>query len=578
MNSLAKFMQAFIRIAKDAILQYLCPKGMGVSMKKSVIGFISVLLITTNILTGCSSNTGNTSTDTLRVTSSAPSETTTTDSDTALATTLLASSKVVLDKNFTANDLEVGFEESEATFITLEGSNIKVSGNGATALNNVLTINDEGIYVISGTLADGQIIVDAKKKDKIRLVLNGAKISCSDNAPIYIKNADKTFITLEENTTNTLTDGSAYVQSDDNSVDGVIFSMSDLTLNGDGLLYINANYKHGIISKDELTFTGGTYQITAVKDALNGKDCVRIKNGSFTLSAASGNAIQSKNNEDITKGYVYIYGGTITIMNSQEGIEGTAIVVEGGTIDIKASDDGLNASNGNTTTAAPATVDAVAVTTTELSTTNTPDITASATPDSDFGRRLGPGNDGFGGGGEMENDTNCYLSISGGTIHINARGDGIDSNGSIYITGGNIFVSGPSDNGNAGMDYNGTADITGGTIIVAGSAGMAQGFSETSTQYSILRNLSAENAADEKVTLTDADDKVIITYTPENPYQSLVISSPDLADGETYTLSCGDQTADITISSIVTSNAQAGMNGKMFNGDRPDRGNMPKTK
>jgi len=496
-------------------------------MRKKLKLCLIIITIIATLLTGCGA-----------------SQDVQTEATTASTTT----SQVVVDKEFTARDLDVGYEDSTATHITFDGSNIQVTGDGATSKDGVLTIKNKGTYVITGTLKDGQIVVDAEDTDKVQIVLNGVYITCLDNAPIYIKNADKAFITLKEKTENTLTDGSKYTQTDDNNVDGVIFSKVDLTINGNGILNISANYNHGIASKDDLVITGGTFNITTVKDALNGKDCVKIKDGVFNLSTTTGNGIQSKNGDDTTKGYVYICGGDINILKCQEGIEGTAILVEAGEIDMKAEDDGFNAASGKSDT------------TEALTTQPETDKTTNATDTKEL--RL-PGKGGFGGGGgnPFEADTNCYISITGGTITVDASGDAIDSNGSLYISGGNIYVSGPTNSGNGGLDYNGTANITGGTIVVAGSTGMAQGFSDSSSQYSLLYNLTTACEAGTEVKLTDKDGKVVTTYKPNKQYQSVVISTPDLAKDNTYTLTCGSQTAEITLSSMVTSNGQQEMGG-----------------
>jgi hypothetical protein len=169
------------------------------------------------------------------------------------------------------------------------------------------------------------------------------------------------------------------------------------------------------------------------------------------------------------------------------------------------------------------------------------------------------------------NNTDCYITVNGGSISINALGDGVDSNGSINISGGEIYVSGPIANNNGGMDYNGMAQITGGIVVIAGSSGMAQGFSDSSTQYSILNNLDTAATAGTQITLTDKDGKVIVSFTSVKQYQSVVISSPKLKKGETYTLSCGNQSTDITLSTVVTSNGQQGG----FPGMGRNRGNRP---
>ncbi len=587
-------------------------------MKRKVLGILSTLLITAMLLTGCS-NTSTGSGSGTEGTSSSDSSTSIEDnfSSTGVINT---SSEIVVDTEFSARDLEVGYDESTATTITLNGNSIKVTGQGATADGSILTISEEGTYIISGTLKDGQIIIAANADEaKVQLVLNGVNIQCMDNAPIYVKKADKVFITLAENSKNTLTDGTEYVQTDDNTVDGVIFSTADLTLNGNGSLDITANYKHGIVSKDDLVITSGTYNITAAKDTLNGKDSVKIKDGTLTLSAAKGNGLQSKNSDDSTKGYVYIEGGTITVTDSQEGIEGTAIIIAGGTINITSQDDGLNAAAGSTSTtgatsqpdstilqpgtAAPEpdtatqdladtlAADSIDITANNLTTItitapsdSSTDATASATMPDENAMRGEPGKEGGMngkmGGGEMENNNNCYILITGGTVTINAEGDGIDSNGSIDISGGNIYVSGPTNGGNGAMDYNGTANITGGTAVLAGSVGMAQGFSDTSTQYSVLYNLSSTSTAGTEISLKDADGNIVISYTPQKQYQSIVISSPDLQKGATYTITSGEQTTEITLSSVSTTAGEGntgfpgGMGGGM-GGRRNGGGTMP---
>ena len=163
-----------------------------------------------------------------------------------------------IDTEFTDCEKSGSYKASEAVKITLNKTTATVSGSGAKADGSTITITEEGVYVVSGTLEDGQIIVDASDSDKVQIVLDGVHINCETNAAIYVREADKVFITLAENSSNTLGGGNEYTQIDDNTVDGVIFSKSDLVCNGTGSLTIEADYKHGIVSKDDLVITGGT--------------------------------------------------------------------------------------------------------------------------------------------------------------------------------------------------------------------------------------------------------------------------------------------------------------------------------
>lgn len=619
-------MDVKVEVLKLSLL-FVLPLGGGMEIIMRRLKYIIVAVtISAMVLAGCNSSNGNTTKEnsttesTTTVTESAENDSLTTTVQNGFETT----SQIEVDKEFTARDLEIGYEESTAVKITLKDNATKVSGSGAVVKDNTITISSEGTYVISGTLAEGQIIVDTADTEKIQLVLNGTTIHNSTSAAIYIKSADKVFLTLEEGTVNTLTDGTEYVQTDDNTVDGVIFSKADLTLNGSGTLTITGNYKHGIVSKDDIVVTGGIYNITAVKDDINGKDAVKIKAGTFTLSADTGNGIQSKNADDTTKGYVYIAGGTITVVKCQEGIEGTVIIIDDGVITITAADDGMNAASGSKDTSdtqgpengfpedgekrtppedgtfpEPGTNDenggsaALGDTKSEGSspsgglqsndsntenTTTTTGSTSSNTGETNTAqeaaaqgnngqeRPQNPGNFGgngnFGGGGMDQVDTNCYILINGGIITVDAAGDGIDSNGNLYISGGTLYINGPTGNGDGALDYNGTADITGGNVYVTGSSGMAQGFSETSTQYSLLYNLTSVSTAGTEVSLKDSSGNVVASFTPTKDYQSIVISVPELKKEGTYTLTSGEQTAEITLSSVVTSNGQQGRGGQ----------------
>lgn len=471
---------------------------------------------------------------------------------------------------FTKRDLAGNYDESEAVKITLSGKTAACNSSNVQIEDGVVTIKAAGVYVLSGTLTDGTIVVDAGDDDKVQLVLDGVSIMAADYAAIYAKNADKVFVTLAEGAWNSLTVSGDYVQTDDNNVDAVIFAKCDLTLNGTGSLTVKDNTGHGIVSKDDLVVTGGTYTIYSQDHCLNGKDSVRIADGTFNLSCDE-DGIHA-GNDDQQDGYVYIEGGDINISvgddaihaeglliitggdidvsKSCEGVEGDKILVTGGDIDVISSDDGFNAAGGS-----------------------------SGSGDNHDGFGGGPGM----GGVDMDADNDAYILITGGTININANGDGIDSNGCIGITGGSVYVLGPSDNGNGAMDYGICAAITGGEIVAVGGSGMAQGFGDESTQCSALVNFDEWVDAGETITLTDSDGKEVLSYKADKKFNSVVISTSDMKQGDNYTLTVGDQNSTFTLDDITYSEGSGGMQrpgGNLDNGgmQRPggnsDDGNM----
>lgn len=495
-----------------------------------------------------------------------------------------------VDINFTDRDKSSEYDESSAVKITLNGSGAVVSGSGVNISGSTVTITSAGTYIISGSLSDGQIVIAASDSDKVQLVLNNAEINCNTSAAVYVKSADKVFVTLPAGTTNSLGGGTEYVQTDDNTVDGVIFSKSDLTLNGTGTLKIDADYRHGIVTKDTLCITGGTYVIDAVKTCLAGKDGIKILDGSFTLTAGS-KGLNSGNDDDAKEGSIYIAGGTftikseddsihadgsciiaggtytiaagddgihanydtiitdgsITITDSYEGIEGRRITVSGGTINLTASDDGINAATGGSSD--------------EQRMPGGQQPQEMRMPGGQKPSGMDMDNKGQAPASRSASDDDVYIKITGGTITVNAGGDGIDSNGNLYITGGTVYVAGPTSNGDGALDYEEEASITGGTLIAAGSSGMAQGMGSNSTQCSMLVNLSETIAAGSVISLKDSSGNVLISWTSPKQFSSVVISTAELAQGSTYTLVTGDTQTEVTLSSVATTSGSAGFGG-----------------
>lgn len=505
-----------------------------------------------------------------------------------------------VDINFTDRDKSSEYDESSAVKITLNGSSAVVSGSGVNISGSTVTITSAGTYIISGSLSDGQIVIAASDSDKVQLVLNNAEINCNTSAAIYVKSADKVFVTLPAGTTNSLGGGTEYVQTDDNTVDGVIFSKSDLTLNGTGTLKIDADYRHGIVTKDTLCITGGTYVIDAVKTCLAGKDGIKILDGSFTLTAGS-KGLNSGNDDDAKEGSIYIAGGTFTIKSEDDSIHADgSCIIAGGTYTIAAGDDGIHANYDTVITDGSITITdsyegiegrRITVSGGTINLTASDDGINAATGGSSDEQRMPGGQLGeFGGFGrqkgadvqsqemqmpqdgqqpqEMQapasrsaSDDDVYIKITGGTITVNAGGDGIDSNGNLYITGGTVYVAGPTSNGDGALDYEEEASITGGTLIAAGSSGMAQGMGSNSTQCSMLVNLSETIAAGSVISLKDSSGNVLISWTSPKQFSSVVISTAELAQGSTYALVTGDTQTEVTLSSVATTSGSAGFGG-----------------
>lgn len=489
--------------------------------------------------------------------------------DTSVTSTL-TEIETTIDRSdlFSNRDLSGSYDKCDS--ITLSDAGCTTDSQNVVVDGSTITITGEGDYIVSGSLSDGMIIVDVDKSEKVQLVLNGVEITSKTSAPVYVRKADKVFVTLADNTENTLANGGTFVAIDDNNIDAVIFSKDDLTLNGSGTLIIDSPADHGIVSKDDLVITNGTYQITAASHGMTGKDSVAIANGNFDITAGK-DAIQSQNEDDDTLGFVYIAdgdfllnagsdginaineiyiaGGTIVVEQSEEGLEARIINIAGGKIDITSSDDGINATDKRSgTTSAEA-----------ISDGNT----------ADRGKNFQGGRGGFGGGmGDTQSDANIY--ISGGVTCIDAEGDGVDSNGYLTVSGGELYVMGSSNGGDGALDYGIDASISGGIVVAAGQSGMAQNFGAESTQGSILVN-TQQNAAGSDVVLLDSDGRELVAWTVKKGYNSVVISCPEIVSGSTYTVKTGEQSTEIVMDGVIYGDSFGfgGGRGDFQNGGRP---------
>ena len=226
------------------------------------------------------------------------------------------------------------YKTSFSNAVQLNGDGAVCNSDSVTIEGSRITIGEEGVYLLSGTLADGQIVINAGETDKVQLVLKGVDITSSTSAAIYALEADKVFITLAEGTENTLTNGGEYVAIDENNIDGVIFAKTDLTLNGSGGLTINAQAGHGVVSKDDLVITGGSYTVTAASHGLSGKDSIAIADGTFSITSGK-DGIHAENSDDLTLGTLYIAGGSFTIDSQGDAVSAQgALQIDGGTFDL----------------------------------------------------------------------------------------------------------------------------------------------------------------------------------------------------------------------------------------------------
>ena len=439
---------------------------------------------------------------------------------------------------FSKKDMKNDYEESDCTIINLENENIE--GAGAKVTSEGITITEEGEYILTGTYKNKKIKVEAEEDAKVRLILKDADIENEEGAAIYVKSADKVFITLSEGSANIISGVSEKISEDEETC-AALFSKSDLTINGEGNLLINCTDGKGIESKDDLKIASGDINIKSSEHAISGKDSVRIAGGTIKIIAGA-DGINSSNDEDPQKGYVYIAGGSIeidasddgihaetkmviedgniNIINSEEGIEGAIVEIAGGELNVISKDDGINASDGSTSS------------------------------------KPGGNKPGDSDSKQQGNDTSInlsepvYILISNGEINIDAAGDGFDANGSVYVTGGNVRVSGPEDDGNGAFDYDLSAVITGGSFIACGSDGMAMNFTGAK-QGCILLKLPGAHDSGEEITVKDENEDVILSYTPQSKFESILLSSKDINKGKTYTITVGDESMSVTMDALI---------------------------
>lgn len=509
-----------------------------------------------------------------------------------------------MDFAYSDRDKDASYDVASATNIALSGQGATVSGEGAAVEGATVTISAAGTYAVTGELTAGSLVVNAGDQDKVQIVLSGASIRNEAGPALNIQQADKVFVTLADGTQNTLADGASYelVEGEDEP-NAALYSKADLTINGTGALSVEGNYRHGVNSKDDLVVTGGAITVVAKEDGLRGKDCVKVADGSFAITAG-GDGVKSSNDEDPTRGFVSIDGGTFTVTGCEEGIEAQEVIVNNGELNITASDDGINAAVAERDSN-DATIDASGD---AGSTVGQDDhagdqggegqgdggqgadaqngrggqrpelpegVEPGQMPDGEQGGGFGARDGRGGAGGPMGANASedCLIQINGGVVAINAGGDAVDSNGYVEVTGGEL-VGASSGAGDSALDYEYGATVTGGTVILAGGAGMAETFSEGSTQPFAL--VSLNGSANTELSVESESGEVLARCTVPVSFQCVALSVPGLAEGATGKLVAGDATTDFTASTTSSGGmgamgAPGGMEAPRDRGDRGGR-------
>jgi hypothetical protein len=541
-------------------------------MKNKIIYKITALLMSSALLMSCSANSGNQTTI---------PETETENTEVNLNIKTMSQSMV----EYEDDDYYTDWEGESPNYIKLNGSSAEFEGTGAVIKEGTITINSPGTYVVSGILSDGQIIVNADSKDTVRIVLNGAQISCSDNSPIYVASSEKTIISLVENTENSVADGSTYVLADgSDEPNASIYSKDNLTINGAGKLTVNSNYNNGINGKDQLKVTGGTIIINSVDDGLLGKDLVAVKNADITINA-KGDGIKATNDTEDDKGNMVLESGTFIVTAGSDGIQteknlsvfdgtyqisstedaihsNSTINIYGGTFEINSEDDGIHADSSIDISGGTINIiksyEGIESALVNISGGN---INLAATDD---GINVAGGMDsssvnGRPGQNSFASTSDNKLTITGGNIAVDAAGDGLDANGSIYMDGGTVIVNGPTNNGNGSLDYDQTFEMNGGVLMAAGSSGMVQTPSDSSTQNSLLISYSQMQQAGTVVKILDESGNTVVEFTPNKTFQAVLLSSQDLKLNTAYQLYSQDsKTADFTLTKNIMTISETG--------------------
>lgn len=481
------------------------------------------------------------------------------DANTQTTTKTSTTSTTQTASYFEASDLTATYDESKASKISLQGTTATVSGDGVTVNGSTVEITKAGTYIVEGTASKVQLKVAAGKQDEVQIVFKNATLKNTE-APLLVDTAKKVILTVADGTKNEVADEST------STVKGAIYSDSDLTINGKGSLTVTGAASNAIKSKDGIRIVDATVTTTAKKHGVAANDFVNVSGATLNLSADE-DGIHSDNEDDVLLGNIYLTntnitvnagddginasntmlideGATIDVQKSEEGLEARLIHQVGGTVTVKSSDDGLNAKDW--------------------------------TLESSEGQ--GPGQQTKTVKAEAANAKNLdqagevKIVIDGGTLTVDAEGDGLDANGSIEINGGTVVVNGPTSGANAALDYDDNGKLNGGTVLFVDNGEMTMGFGSDSSQAFLMA--SVQGTAGTTVEVVDSSGKTVASLKASKAFSTVLISSPEIKEGEKYTIKVGSNSTTATASKQAANiGGRPGQGGP--GGGQPGQGGRP---
>ena len=462
----------------------------------------------------------------------------------------------------TSTDNAGAYDASAATTITASSGSVEVSGTdtGNVSVNGTtVTITGAGTYVVTGALDDGQVVVAADDAE-VRLVLAGTSITNADGPAIDIQDVGSAVLVLAEGTTNTLADGSTYADTGEDAATAALYSSDTLTITGAGSLDVTGSYDDGISSKNGLVITGNpTITVNAADDGVRGKDYLLVSSGRLTVTAG-GDGLKSSEDDDETKGFVALGAATVTVASGDDGISATTdVTVDGTTLSVTAGGGQANATvseqgpGGQGAQAGPgrAAPEQGRSGQSAQSTETRSEDTASSPKGINAGVAYSQDSGGVTIDAADEGLQAAFVNVNGGSLDVSSGDDGINASNGDHTIEGYENADSESDDGSAitisggrvqidysssdGIDSNGSAHVTGGEVIVGGAAGSMDGSVDANGETTLVGvSVPLAVAKGDTITVTGADGT---TWTLTSTLSADAVTVLGLSEGADYTVS-----------------------------------------